>query len=333
MMQARFHERVERAASAAKGRWREIFIAAGIDAHLIDGKARPCPLCAGTDRFVFDDKHGRGDYFCRQCGPGDGFALVGGFLGCGFVDALSFVENYCGLESWNQPQEGGASRNQTSDSSVAVPEVTAQRRLRHEMLEMWADAHPIQKGDAVYKYLSARGLDPTDAGFEIRCHENLSYWEDEGNELFFPAMIARVVDHNGCVVNLHRTYLTQDGQKASVDKVKKLMPFAVRGAAVQLGGKPADHLNLCEGIETALAVLHMTHRPTWATLGCSNLKAFEHIPDGVCRISIFADNDANFAGQSAAYSLAHALSIKGYEVDVQVPECVATDWLDELVGH
>ena len=35
-----------------------------------------CPVCGGSDRFRFDDKEGRGTWFCNQCGAGDGLKLV-----------------------------------------------------------------------------------------------------------------------------------------------------------------------------------------------------------------------------------------------------------------
>src|SRR3546814_10021554 len=36
----------------------------------------PCPTCGGKDRFRFDNKDGRGTYYCNKCGPGDGVQLV-----------------------------------------------------------------------------------------------------------------------------------------------------------------------------------------------------------------------------------------------------------------
>ena len=48
-------ERFERARRAAQGRWREIFIACGIDEAFLSRRAEPCPNCGGRDRFIFDD--------------------------------------------------------------------------------------------------------------------------------------------------------------------------------------------------------------------------------------------------------------------------------------
>ena len=47
-------------------------------------------------------------------------------------------------------------------------------------------------------------------------------------------------------------------------------------------------------------------------------------------VIVFADNDGNFAGQHAAYSLAHRLHTEGYRVEVRIPDLEDTDWNDML---
>lgn len=46
------------------------------------------------------------------------------------------------------------------------------------------------------------------------------------------------------------------------------------------------------------------------------------------RIIIFADNDATYAGQAAAYALARRLGSRNRSVDVQFPTEVGADWSD-----
>lgn len=60
---------------ASQGRWLYILTNLGItvpDNH----KHGACPKCGGKDRFRFDDKNGKGTWFCNQCGHGDGLDLV-----------------------------------------------------------------------------------------------------------------------------------------------------------------------------------------------------------------------------------------------------------------
>ena len=97
MSEVTIRERFEAAKRGAKGRWRDIFVSAGIEESLLVKPNRPCPLCGGRDRFSFTDKYEVGNYLCRHCGHGDGFELLSRFLGISVFDALETVERFCGL--------------------------------------------------------------------------------------------------------------------------------------------------------------------------------------------------------------------------------------------
>lgn len=58
----------------ACGHWPRILPALGV--KVIKNRHQTCPVCGGSDRFRFDDKEGRGTWFCNQCGAGDGLKLV-----------------------------------------------------------------------------------------------------------------------------------------------------------------------------------------------------------------------------------------------------------------
>jgi hypothetical protein len=62
----------------AEGRWYEILTTLGVPAHYLHDKHGPCPMC-GEDRFRWDDRNRRGDYFCNGCGPGNGITLLSKF--------------------------------------------------------------------------------------------------------------------------------------------------------------------------------------------------------------------------------------------------------------
>ena len=281
-------ERFERARRAAQGRWREIFIACGIDEAFLSRRAGPCPNCGGRDRFIFDDKFGAGNFFCRGCGPGDGFELIARVNGISRTAALAQVESFCGIDVPVEPVK--SVREAQEDASLAV--------AFH--LKLWAQARPVAPADPVWKYLVNRGLDPANAGSEIRCHPALFVSDsEEETETVFPAMLSRVT------------------------------PGKIRGAAVELGN-PGAVLGVAEGVETALAASALFGFPVWAALGASNLAAFEAVPAGVKKVVVFSDNDANFTGQAAAFELARRLSLSGLTVEVKVPDAVGEDWLDVL---
>ena len=47
--------------TAASGRWRDILeVLGGLQAEQLSNRHQPCPMCAGTDRYRFDDKDGSG---------------------------------------------------------------------------------------------------------------------------------------------------------------------------------------------------------------------------------------------------------------------------------
>jgi putative DNA primase/helicase len=86
---------------AARGRWDEILPALGVPSHALNRKAQPCPSCGGTDRFVYDNKFGRGNFICRSMEgnvSGDGFTLlVHTGVARSNYQALTLVAQYLGV--------------------------------------------------------------------------------------------------------------------------------------------------------------------------------------------------------------------------------------------
>jgi len=96
--------------------------------------------------------------------------------------------------------------------------------------------------------------------------------------------------------------------------------------------EPTEELAITEGIETALAVHIATGRAVWAAYSASNLEKIS-VPGSVKRVYIYADNDASFTGQAAAYALAKRLTAKregqgDLQVTVFVPQRSGEDWAD-----
>jgi putative DNA primase/helicase len=143
-------------------------------------------------------------------------------------------------------------------------------------------------------------------------------------------MLAMVSDPTGKPVMIHRTYMTADGRKAPVDKVRMFCQGKVPpGSAVRLA-PPAKTMGIAEGIETASAVAQMFGVPTWAALSDRGVETFEP-PAGTERLIIFGDNDRNGVGQKAAYALAARLTLK-LKIEIRVPEVADSDWNDVLLN-
>ncbi|MDU7017958.1 MAG: primase-helicase zinc-binding domain-containing protein, partial [Enterobacter sp.] len=73
----------------ACGHWPRILPALGV--KVIKNRHQACPMCGGSDRFRFDDKEGRGTWFCNQCGAGDGLKLVEKVFGMNASEAAGKV--------------------------------------------------------------------------------------------------------------------------------------------------------------------------------------------------------------------------------------------------
>lgn len=324
MINVDLQQRIAEAKRRAHGDWPRILERLGVDSKVLAKRNQPCPKCGGRDRFHFTDRFGDGNYICRGCGAGDGFELLELCLDWKFIDALQAVEALVGC----------ASRRRSDVHGEASPQ--SMRKLAQRI---WEAAQPVATGDEVATYLARRGIVLPEYPKVLRTHRALGYYVKEpGSKRAklvrnYPAMLAAMQGADGQVVTLHRTYL-EHGAKAPIAECKKLLCGGISGAAVRLF-EPTAELCVAEGIETALAVHLRTGKPVWAALSATNLAKL-WIPARVKRVAIYADHDAGYAGQAAAYALAKRLKgeIKGAgprEVDVHVPRHADTDWADVLL--
>jgi putative DNA primase/helicase len=323
MINLGLQSRIEEAKRRASGNWTSILEHLGVGRKVLGKRNQPCPACGGKDRFQYTDKYGDGNYICRGCGPGDGFALLELCLDWKFIEALNAVEDLVGRSiEGSKPAACGPS-----------PE-----RMRKLAKSIWQEAKPIEAGDAVATYLSRRGIALAEYPKALRTHPALGFYVKEAGRTrsklvrTYAAMVAAVQGPDGHAVTLHRTYL-EKGAKAPIADSKKLLNASISGAAVRLF-EPTDELAIAEGIETALAVHVRTGRPVWAALSATNMEKM-WIPATVTRIGIYADHDASYTGQAAAYALAKRLKAQARKtglrkVAVYVPRETDTDWADVL---
>lgn len=298
------------AAEVATGRWGYILPALGVPEEFLRNKHGACPMCGGKDRFRYDDKRGRGTWICNQCGAGDGYSLLERYHEWTFRHTAEEVRRVVGE---------APAPEQVKASDDEARKVAAIRRV-------WSETEAVHKGDPVWKYLNRRlGLDVVPAS--LRYHPALAYKHDDGEISHHPAMVAAVTYPDGRGATLHRTYLAGDGRKANVTAVKKLMPGKpLQTACIKLGGY-SDALGIAEGIETALAASMRFGVPVWSCVSSGLMEQWEP-PAGIKRVIVFGDNDPKFAGQAAAYRIAHRLAVKNISVEVFIPENSGEDWAD-----
>lgn len=298
-----------------QGKWRGILPALGMDTRYLSGKHGPCPFCGGRDRFRFDDKDGRGTFICSSCGAGDGIALVMKLKGIQFKDAADTIESIVGTVP--REHEGRKDRSE--------------KVMREAMNSLWSAGREVDETNAAGRFLRARAIKTAISPRALRYVERCRYQASEPT--YHPAMVAKVTAPDGRPVQLHRTYLDFNGNKADVDKPRMLMPGKVeKGSAVRLTD-PAPIMGIAEGIETALAASIIWGVPCWSALNANLLMAWEP-PAETKEVIVFADNDFSFAGQQAAYCLAHRLRMtRDIPVKVELPLDMGMDWNDVLMAE
>lgn len=129
---------------------------------------------------------------------------------------------------------------------------------------------------------------------------------------------------------IHRTYLADDGSKANVRTVRKVVGSLPPSSAVRLF-KATSTIGIAEGIETALSASLQFDLPVWAAISACGIERWTP-PTGVDRVIVFGDNDLSGTGQSAAWNLAKRLMAIGIEVEVKIPEIPGRDWNDVFTG-
>lgn len=138
---------IDRVLREFNGAWRQTLENYGC--HLPSGRHHgPCPVCGGKDRFRFDDKEGRGTWFCSQCDPqsGGGLLLLSRFLGKPTIEVANEL-----LGNTTERSRAPVYRSFVSDDQI--------RKANHEQARKGAEALLTSSELRPHPYMSDRGLD------------------------------------------------------------------------------------------------------------------------------------------------------------------------------
>ncbi len=287
----------------ACGHWPRILPALGV--KVIKNRHQSCPVCGGSDRFRFDDKEGRGTWFCNQCGAGDG---------------LKLVEKVFGVT----PSEAAGKVNAvTGNLPPVVPEVTAAAEAETEADRKAATALAVRlmektrpaTGNA---YLTRKGFPGRECPVLTVMHKTGGVTYRAGD------VVVPLYDDSGALVNVQ--LINADGLK------RTLKGGQVKGACHILDGKKeaGKRLWIAEGYATALTVHHLTGETVMVALSSVNLLSLASLARHkypACQIVLAADRDLNGDGQSKAAAAADAC-----DGVVALPP-VFGDWNDAFIQY
>ncbi|MCQ4398192.1 primase-helicase zinc-binding domain-containing protein [Enterobacter cloacae] len=287
----------------ACGHWPRILPALGV--KVIKNRHQACPVCGGSDRFRFDDKEGRGTWFCNQCGAGDGLKLIEKVFGLSASEAAGKVNAVTGNLPPVAPEVIAA----------AEAETEADRKAAAALAVRLMEKTRTASGNA---YLTRKG-------FPDRECPVLSVMHKTGGVTFRAGdVVVPLYDDTGALVNLQ--LISSEGLK------RTLKGGAVKGACHTIEGKKqaGKRLWIAEGYATALTVHHLTGETVMVALSSVNLLSLASLArqkHPACQIVLAADRDLNGDGQNKAAAAAETC-----EGVVALPP-VFGDWNDAFMQN
>ena len=346
---------------AAEGRWSSIYLHLAPElakAQHVPGTAGPCPVHGGHDGFRIFRKTATtcSGGVCQTCGiRPDGLALLMWVRDWTFPLVLQRVGALLGVRDGQGRCGSGALEPiaVVRPAPVVTPHVN-DHWLCETLRRLWAGTLPLTDplAEPARCYLHSRGIRvwarPA-LSRTVRFHPGLLYQDADGPRSCYPGIVCLLLDPNGQAVTLQRHYLTAQGAKAAVAQPKKMLPIPsgrqLAGCSVQTCA-PEAVLDVCEGLETALAVETALGIPVWPMVNAYLLQCF--VPPPSTRfVRIWADNDRKETGQKAALRLKARLYDRGIEAQILLPDlpipegAKGVDWNDVLcqqgvigfVGH
>ncbi|RBO20139.1 primase-helicase zinc-binding domain-containing protein [Enterobacter ludwigii] len=292
---------VTKTVEQACGHWPRILPALGVP--VIKNRHQACPVCGGSDRFRFDDKEGRGTWFCNQCGAGDGLKLVEKVFGVKPSEAAQKVNAVAGCLPPVAPEAMAAAGAETDADRKAAAALAV--RLMEKTRTATGNAYLTRKGFPGHECVMLTSTHKT-GGVTFRAGD----------------VIVPLHDDSGALVNLQ--LISADGLK------RTLKGGAVKGTCHTIEGQKqaGKRLWIAEGYATALTVHHLTGETVMVALSSVNLLSLASLArqkHPACQIVLAADRDLNSDGQTRA--AAAALACEG---KVALPP-VFGDWNDAFM--
>lgn len=283
------------------GRWREVL--EGYGAQLPSGRKHgPCPICGGKDRFRFDDKNGRGTFFCSHCGSHGGLKLLSMFLGKSTIET---AKELVGDTERSSPQ-----------AKVKHVDYDKIRAMNIEQAKKNAASLMAIAVKAGHQYMDNKGL----AG-EWMVNGEMMISGATGERIPAGGLLLVPAYKNGELVNVQK--INEEGKK------RPISGGDMQGVYNKIDGH-TKLIGIVEGYATGVTVNKLTGATVYCGFQTGNLAAVgryvreQHQSE---RIVFFADNDEHGAGEKYANEAAAPISAL-----VALPSEIG-DWDDYRQKH
>lgn len=258
---------VDNALRQFQGQWRDVL--GNYGCKVPSGRKHgSCPVCGGKDRFRFDDKNGRGTWYCSQCPEqsGGGLKLLSMYIGKSVMDT---AKELVGDDSFKSVAPKRVFK-EVDENAIRLANI--------EQAKKGANALMQSSVLASHSYMDKKGLNGN--------------WLTNGEPIFSRDGIIETeklllvpVYKNDELVNVQK--ITEDGVK------RPLFGGDMQGVQHVIDGKIA-RVAVAEGYATGVTVNMLTGYKTYVAFNTGNLmeavkKAKKDHHDS--RVVIFADYD------------------------------------------
>lgn len=315
-----------------------------------------CPIhgsskgAAGDGFRLFADFAKTGGGICNSCGAfPTGIDLVMFLAGCDKFAAVDLLKKKMGLgtsgREFIKPRRFSAPIVQPKDEKLEALKIEQRKKL---LARIWAEAKPLselsENHQAIAYMRDTRGISAESflrRQRHIRFHPELYFARSEIEDqppISFPGIVSMMHGAGGKAVGLHRIFLDHDKpQKAPVERPKKILRCLEQklNGAVRIIGRvhATTHVNVCEGIETGLAISYAIGHPVFAA-GYATLVQSWKAPEFARTATIWADREEGKAGINHARKLKERMLEEGIRCRILLPDFRPTaseDWNDVVL--
>ena len=257
---------VDKALDQFAGNWRTVLHNYGC--NLPNGKRHgPCPVCGGKDRFRFDDKNGRGTWYCSQCEPcsGGGLMLLSRFIGKTIMETAKELTGDSQLKTIAPKRTHAVDNDAIRAANIEQAKKSAARLLELSIL-------------APHAYMSKRGL--------------TGEWLTNGDAIHGKDRIMSKGEI--MLVPIYKDDELVNVQKIKADGEKRPLPGGdMKGVYHSIDGT-TKNIGIVEGFATGVTINRLTGRKVYVSFNAGNLeeavkKVKKDHPDA--RITVFGDHD------------------------------------------